>query len=150
MPRLSPEDFPVWADHLVRTLRALAYLCAVVTGAGLLFVYDNPSQVHMGILSTTGLMLLVAGLMALVSTVLKRWMLEWVALTGVLFGIFVYLLAIWSRVGENSSSVVGAGAITMLFIFIAIRFVDLTVFYKRYKRLSQVRNRVLNNDVTSK
>lgn len=150
MPRLSPEEWPLWADNVVRTLRSLAYLSALVTGAGLLFVYDNPSAVQLTTLTVTGLLLMIAGAMALVSTMLKRWMLEWVALTGVLFGIFVYLVAIWSRVGENSSNIVGAGAITMLFLFIGIRFMDLTVFYKRYKRLSQVRNRVVNNDATNK
>lgn len=150
MPRLSPEEWPRWADNVVRTLRALAYFCAVLTGTGLVFLYDRPSQVDLSTITLTGFMLLIAGAMALVSTLMKRWLLEWVAITGVLFGIFVYLVAIWSRVGEDLSALAGAGAITMLFLFLAIRFLDLTVFYKRYKRLSQVRNRVVNNDVTSK
>lgn len=150
MPRLSPEEWPRWADNVVRTLRALAYFCAMLTGSGLLFFYDRPSQVALATLTITGFTLLFAGTMALVSTVMKRWMLEWVAITGVLFGIFVYLVAIWSRVGDDLSSLAGAGAISMLFLFIAIRFLDLTVFYKRYKRLSQVRNRVVKNDAANK
>lgn len=142
---IRDKDYPQGADTIIRSLRALGYMFGAVVGLALLTVYNNPSGVSILVLNIVGGMLLFSGLFATISTVLKRWMLEWIALTGILFGIAVYLVAIWSRVGDNLSNLAGAGAITMLWLLCGIRFIDLTVFYHRYMRLSLIRNRVVDS-----
>jgi hypothetical protein len=128
---MPDRDYPPLQRRIAQTLRALAYLLAVVAGSGVLLfrpgaVNDTLSN---GLVISLGAMALLAGVAALIGAALHQWQIEWVAAAplGAAFGGYALLDLYWVTQGSWGSLAQGA-ALGLCSCLILARGVDLWVF----------------------
>jgi hypothetical protein len=133
---------------LLRVIRLLQYGSAVMAGAALVLV-SSPSVNSVSTIALNnvlGCVLLVAGTICLIGAAMQRWIWEWVALFFVSGAIGVYTVAICAAAVGNNARLAGAGAILMLFFALAIRLVDLTVYWIKNVRTAKIKRNMEDDD----
>jgi len=130
------HEYPKWAERAIRTARILSYAFSALTGvAALVF---TPSSLKPEMYIIVGSMA-VFGLICMVASLGKRYVLEWVSLFFLAAGITTYVAAVWISAISNSKVVAGASIFTVLVLLMLIRLVDLTVFWLRNVRAAKLR-----------
>lgn len=130
------HEYPKWAERTVRVARIASYAFAALTGVGA--VIFTPSSLKPETFIIVGSMA-VFGLVCMVASSLKMYVLEWIALFFLTAGISTYVAAIWVSALSNNKAVAGASIFTVLVLLMFIRLVDLTVFWLRNVRAAKLR-----------
>lgn len=125
------SDWPPLQRAIAQTLRALAYLLAMVAGAGVLMFRPSAvtNQLSSGLVLALGIMSLTAGAAALLAAVRSWWHLELVAVgpVGAAFAGYAALDLYWVTQGHWGSLAQGA-ALGVAASLVLARGVDLWVF----------------------
>ena len=135
------HGYPKWADITVWILRTLSYAFCTLTGAAALFF--TPASLKPQTFVIVGSML-VFGLVCMIATALKRFVVEWVSLFFLAAGISMYVASVWISAINNNKVIAGASIFTVLILLMFIRIIELTVFWQRNVRAAKLQ-RVLNN-----
>lgn len=137
------HEYPRWAEATVRAARIGSYAFSALTGFAALFL--TPSSLKPETFIIVGSMALF-GLICMVASILKMYVLEWVCLFFLAAGISTYVAAIWVLAVANPKSVAGASIFTVLVLLMLIRLVDLTVFWMRNVRAVKLRQELSDDD----
>jgi hypothetical protein len=139
MLSMSPfviHEYPKWAERTVRFARIASYGFCALTGLSAVFFTPNSLKAETYIIVGT---MAVFGLICMVASITKRYVLEWVSLFFLTAGISTYVAAIWVSSIGNEKYVAGASIFTVLVLLMLIRVVDLTVFWLRNVRAAKLR-----------
>lgn len=129
------HEYPKWAERAVRTARIASYAFCALTGlAAIIF---TPTSLKAESYIIVGSMALF-GLICLVGSSLKMYILEWVSLFFLTAGTLTYVAAIWVSALSSSKVVAGASIFTVLVLLMFIRLIDLTVFWLKNERATQM------------
>lgn len=129
------HGYPRWADITVWILRTLSYGFCTLTGAAALFLTPNSLKPETYIIVGS---MLVFGLVCMIATLLKRFIVEWVALFFLSAGISMYVASVWVTALTNNKVIAGASIFTVLIILMFIRIIELTVFWQRNVRAAKL------------
>jgi hypothetical protein len=137
------HEYPKWAERTIRSARIASYAFATLTGlAAILF---TPTSLKPEAYIIVGSMALF-GMICMVASSLKMYVLEWVSLFFLTAGISTYVAAIWVSSLSNIKVVAGASIFTVLVLLMLIRLVDLTVFWLRNVRAAKLRQELPDHD----
>lgn len=137
------HEYPKWAEVTVRFARIASYAFSALTGvAAVLF---TPSSLKPETYIIVGSMA-IFGLICLVASSAKMYVLEWVSLFFLTAGISTYVAATWVAALTNNKYVAGASIFTVLVLLMLIRLVDLTVFWLRNVRAAKMRQELPDHD----
>lgn len=134
---------PKWARVAESTTRTLLY--AMVFLAGLSSVFLTPVTVS-GVVGTTliqvsGWALMLAAIPGMIGAALRRYQFEWVAIWAVAGGSVTYVASVWSLVNsETLTRLTQSSFVTIAFLAMVIRAINLTVIAQRKRELYQVTN----------
>ena len=135
------HEYPKWAERSVRAARIASYAFCTLTGvAAILF---TPASLKPETYIIVGSMALF-GLVCLVGTSLKMYVLEWVSLFFLTAGTLTYVAAIWVSALGSLRFVAGASIFTVLVLLMFIRLIDLTVFWLRNARATRLHQELPN------
>lgn len=129
------HEYPKWAERTVRSARIASYAFSALTGLAAIFLTPNSLKAETYII--VGSMALF-GLICMVSSIVKMYVLEWVSLFFLTAGISTYVAAVWISSIGNSKYIAGASIFTVLVLLMLIRLVDLTVFWLRNARAAKL------------
>lgn len=124
--------------------RILSYFFCALAGAAALFI--TPASLRPEMYIIVGSML-VFGLICMVATILKRYIVEWISMFFLAAGTSTYVTAVWISSISNPKALAGASVFTVLILLMVIRILDLTVYWRRNVRTAKVSVEVLGNDI---
>jgi hypothetical protein len=134
---------PRWARVAESATRTLLY--SMVFLAGLSSVFLTPVTVS-GVVGTTllhisGWALMIAAIPGMIGAALRRYQFEWVAIWAVSGGSVTYVATVWSLVNsETLTRLTQSSFVTIAFLAMVIRAINLTVIAQRKRELYQVTN----------
>lgn len=135
-------DYPAWAEYTVWVTRSISYLFAALTGfAALVF---TPASLRADTYVIVGSML-VFGLICLVASITRRYIVEWISLFFLTGGISIYVAAVWISTLQKPGSIAGASIFTVLVLLMVVRLIDLTVFWRNSVKAAKL-SQVMTND----
>lgn len=138
------HEYPRWAERAVRFIRILGYAFAANTGAGALIYTPASLKPEMYIIVGS---MLVFGLVCLVSAIMKRYIVEWIALFFLTAGTSIYVAAVWVSAISNPKTTAGASIFSFLVCLMAIRIIDLTVYWRRNVKTAELQEELGTHDV---
>ena len=130
------HEYPKWAERAIRVARIMSYAFSALTGVAALLLTPNSLKPEMYIIVGS---MAVFGLVCMVASITKRYVLEWVSLFFLTAGITTYVAAVWVSAIYNAKAIAGASIFTVLVLLMCIRLVDLTVFWLRNVRAAKLR-----------
>ena len=138
------QSHPHWAQVAIRTCRVLAYASSVVTGLAA-FMFTTPSVGASPALYIIAGSMLLFGLVCLVGTLMLNYIIEWIALFFLCAGLSYYVISIWFTVAGQPNKIAGTACLTMLLFFLAIRAIDLTVYWLKNVRVARMQKDMGND-----
>lgn len=90
--------------------------------------------------------MLVFGFACLIGTLLKNYIVEWVSLFFLTAGLSSYVLTVWVSAVESPNKIAGSSMLTMLVLSLAIRLVDLTVYWLKNVKAAKLARDLGNDD----
>lgn len=136
------HGYPKWADITVWLLRTASYAFCTYTGAAALIF--TPASIKPEAYAIVGSML-GFGLVCMVATLFKRYIIEWVSLFFLSAGISMYVASVWISAINNNKVIAGASIFTVLIILMLVRIVELTVFWQRNARAARLQQELTPN-----
>lgn len=137
------HEYPKWAERVVRFARISSYAFCAITGiTAILF---TPSSLKPETFIIVGTMALF-GLICMVASIWKMYVVEWVSLFFLSAGISTYVAAVWVSSLGNSKYIAGASIFTVLVLLMLIRLVDLTVFWMKNARAARLSQELPDHD----
>lgn len=122
------HDYPKWAEVSIRVGRILGYAFATVTGLSAIIFTPNSLKPEMyGIVGS----MVVFGLVCMIAALGKRFIMEWVSLFFLTAGVSTYVAAMWVGSLSNVKYIGAASIFTFLILLMAIRLIDLTVYWQK-------------------
>lgn len=129
------QNYPSWANVLVRTSRILAYAFASITGiAAVLFTPASITPATIVIIASMAFF----GLVCLVGTLWQQYVIEWVSLFFLTGGICVYVVGLWIKSLSDLKYISASSVFTMLVLLLVVRLVDLTVYWLKNLRAAEI------------
>jgi xanthine/uracil permease len=122
------HEYPLWAERTVWALRVFGYAFAANTGAAALIYTPLSLKADQYIIVGT---MLVFGIICMVSALMKRYIIEWIALFFLTGGVSTYVCAVWVSTLTTRTSIAGASVFTFLVLLMLVRVIDLTVYWRR-------------------
>jgi hypothetical protein len=125
---------PPWARRVETGLRTLLYLFVLVMGFAAVFLTPLTVAGVVGVLTIkiAGWVLMVCSLSSLYGAFTRRYQFEWVSIWMIAGAFFSYLISVWALVdGETMTRLMQASAVSVAFLAILIRGVQLTVTAKK-------------------
>ena len=134
---------PKWARIAESSTRTLFY--AMVFLAGFASVFLTPvtvaGAVSVTLLHVSGWALMLAAIPGMIGAALRRYQFEWIAIWAVAGGSVTYLTSVWSLVNsETLTRLTQSSFVTIAFLALVIRAINLTVIAQRKRELYQVTN----------
>ena len=137
------NDYPIWAQFMIRAARTALYTCSVMAGVtAVMFTPDSLSK--SGAWPIVGTMV-IFGLVCLIGVLLQRYVIEWISLFFLAGGLTLYVASVWVIALSRPSAIAGASVFSMLVLFLIIRLVELTVFWLQNYKSARL-NREMGND----
>lgn len=136
------HEYPRWAERTIRIMRIASYAFCALTGLAVVFLTPASLKPELYIIVAS---MAIFGLICLVATTLKMYVMEWVSLFFLTAGTLTYVAAIWVSSLFNPKFVAGASIFTVLVLLMLIRVIDLTVFWLRNVRATKLQ-KGLSND----
>jgi hypothetical protein len=137
------HGYPKWADITVWILRTLSYAFCTLTGAAALLF--TPASLKPEAYVIVGSML-AFGLVCMVATLFKRFIVEWVFLFFLTAGTSMYVASVWITALNNNKVIAGASIFTVLILLMFIRIIELTVFWQRNARAARLQQGLSHAD----
>jgi len=131
------QSHPHWAQVAVRTCRVLAYAASTVAGLAV-FIFSTPALASNPAVYVIAGSMMLFGLICLVGTLMLNYIVEWISLFFLCAGLSYYVASVWITVFGAPSKIAGTSALTMLVLFLAIRAIDLTVYWLKNVRVAQM------------
>lgn len=137
------HEYPKWAERTIRFMRIASYAFFAVTGLTIILL--APALLKPELYVITGSMA-VFGLICLVATTMKLYVVEWVSLFFLTAGVLTYVANIWAMAMTNVKYVASASIFMVLVLLMLIRLVDLTVFWMRNVRATKLQKELPCHD----
>jgi len=137
------HGYPRWAEVTVWILRVSSYAFCTLTGLGAILF--TPTSLKAEAYAIVGSML-VFGLVCMLATAWKRYVIEWVALFFLTAGTSMYVASVWVSAVGNTKVIAGASIFTVLVLLMLIRIVDLTVFWQKTVRAVKLQGAIEHAD----
>lgn len=132
---------PRWARRAETTARTLLYTMILVAGIGMVFL--TPVTVS-GVTGKTlthisGWAMMIAAIPGIVGAALRKYQFEWVSIWIAAGASLTYVATVWSLVNsETLTRLTQSAFVTIAFLALVIRAVNLTVTARRKRELHQV------------
>lgn len=125
---------PTWARRVETTLRTLLYFFVFVMGFAAVFFTPVTVSGVVGILAIkiAGWILMGCSLSSIYGAATRRYQFEWISVWMIAGAFFSYLISVWALVdGDTVTRLMQASAVSVAFLAILIRGVQLTVTAKK-------------------
>lgn len=134
---------PQWARIAESTARTMMYFMVFLAGFASVFLtpVTVAGAVSVTLLHVSGWALMLASIPGMIGAALRRYQFEWIAIWAVAGGSVTYLTSVWSLVNsETLTRLTQSSFVTIAFLALVIRAINLTVIAQRKRELYQVTN----------
>lgn len=134
---------PRWARRAETTARTLLYAMVLLAGFGMVFLTPQTVSGLVGstLIVISGWAMVAAGIPGIFGAAMRKYQLEWIAIWVAIGGSLTYVASVWSLVNsETLTRLTQSSFVTIAFLALVIRAINLTVTARRKRELHQVTN----------